>query len=543
MKKVILTILGILMACVLIAGLFSGGVLVGKFLLPDTSENTPALADLPVIAEPAQPDAATPTDIPAVETAPTTQENDEPAREMGNVPEIPPPPVGLEALFVPFWEARDLIHQYYVEQPVDDEILMQGAINGMIEAMAVVSDTQGLEIPEAENYAIQGGTPAELVETFTPFWQTWALTHAVDNELLVQGAISGMLDSLGDPHTSYMNPQDYHESTSALEGTDEYEGIGAWVDITNDYLTIISPFPGSPAEKAGLKPGDKVLAIDGEDMAGMDGELVRQRILGPAGTTIVMTISRAGMEPFDVDVTRASVTVPSVESYMREDNIGYVRLFLFGDKSPDEVREALERLMAEDPIGIIFDLRYNGGGAVDSAVKIASEFIDDGVIFYEIFGDGSEKIYDAKGRGIATDIPLVVLVNEGSASASEIVAGAIQDYGRAPLVGTQTFGKGSVQYWLPLSNEQGAVRVTIASWWTPDRRHIHEIGLEPDVPIVGVSQAAIDEGFDITSLEMEPDQIVILSEEDINNGVDPQVDKAVEILLEQHQQNLQSLGQ
>ena len=324
-------------------------------------------------------------------------------------------------------------------------------------------------------------------------------------------------------------------ATMTFEGEEEYEGIGAWVDISADYLTIITPFPDSPAEKAGLQPGDKIMAIDGEDMTGLDGELVRQKVLGPAGTTITLTIQRDGIDPFDVDVTRASVLVPSIESYMMDDNIGYVRLFIFGDKTDEELREALQRLLAEDPAGLILDLRYNGGGGVDTAVSVASEFIEDGVIFYEIYGDGTRDTHEASGKGIAYNIPLVVLVNEGSASASEIVSGALQDYKRAPLVGTKTFGKGSVQYWIPLSDEKGAVRVTIASWITPEERLIHQIGLEPDYPIIGIPQSAIDEGFDLSSLEMDPEDIVILTEEDIQQGVDVQLDKAIEVLLDMAQ--------
>jgi carboxyl-terminal processing protease len=268
-------------------------------------------------------------------------------------------------------------------------------------------------------------------------------------------------------------------------------------------------------------------------MTGLDGELVRQKVLGPAGTTITLTIRREGIEPFDVDVTRGSIIVPSVDARMLEDDIAYLRLYMFGEKSDEELHEALEDLLENDPAGLIFDLRYNGGGGVDTAVAVASEFIEDGVIFHEIYGDGTRDTYESSGKGLATDIPMVVLVNEGTASASEIVAGAIQDYDRAPLVGTTTFGKGSVQFWIPLSNNQGAVRVTIASWVTPDERLIHQIGLEPDVPIMGIRQSLIDEGFDISTLDMDPENIVILSEEEFQVGLDIQLEMAKDILLEQ----------
>jgi carboxyl-terminal processing protease len=259
--------------------------------------------------------------------------------------------------------------------------------------------------------------------------------------------------------------------------------------------------------------------------------LVRQKVLGPAGTTITITILRDGLEPFDVEVTRASVVAPSIEAYMMDDDIAYIRLFLFGDKSDEEVHDALKRLLAEDPVGLIFDLRYNGGGGVNTAINIASEFIDEGVIFYEVYGDGTRDIHESNGEGLATEIPMVVLVNSGSASASEIVGGAIQDYDRAPLVGTTTFGKGSVQVQVPLSDNQGAVRVTIANWLTPEKRLIHQIGLDPDYPIMGISQAAIDEGFDISALGMDPEDIIILTKDEIEEGRDVQLEKAIEILL------------
>ncbi len=340
-----------------------------------------------------------------------------------------------------------------------------------------------------------------------------------------------MLDAIGDPYTNYMDPESVEMFSVRYDGDEEYEGIGAWVDISKDYLTIISPFPDSPADEAGLRPGDQIIAIDGEDMTGVDGELVRQRVLGPAGTTFTMTILRSGTEPFDVDVTRASVVVPSIESYMLDDDIGYVRLILFGETTSNELKEVLEILFAENPKGLILDLRYNGGGYLHSAVEVASEFLGEGnVVVHEEYSDGSRDTNKTLKGGLALDIPLVVLVNEGTASASEIVAGALQDYERAPLVGSTTFGKGLVQTMIPLSNDQGQVRVTIARWLTPLERQIHEIGLEPDYPLTVVYQAAIDEGFDIETLDVDPESIIILSEEDVIEERDPQLDKAVEVL-------------
>lgn len=364
--------------------------------------------------------------------------------------------------------------------------------------------------PEPSNDSTQ---PAELSDLFDPFWQTWEIIHdqyvdqPVDDEALMRGAIKGMLESLGDRHSSYMDPQQYIQAAIPIEGT--YEGIGAWVDPTAEYLTIVSPMQNSPAEEAGLRPGDQIIAVDGEDMSGVDGSLVINRVMGPAGTVVQLTIQRPGVaQPFDVEVRRARITVPSVESEMLENDVAYVHLITFGDTTTRDLRRALRDLLEQNPQGLILDLRNNGGGTLRTAIEVASQFIADGVIMYEEFGDGSRETFTAIRGGEATEIPLVLLINEGSASASEIVVGAIQDHNRGLVVGTTSFGKGSVQNWIPLSNEQGAVRITIARWTTPGGRTIHEVGLEPDL-------------------------LIEFTEEDFEAGRDPQLDKAIEIILEQ----------
>jgi carboxyl-terminal processing protease len=266
--------------------------------------------------------------------------------------------------------------------------------------------------------------------------------------------------------------------------------------------------PGSPAEKAGLKSGDQIIAIDGADMTGVLPELARQKVLGPRGTTVTLTIRREGVDqPFDVQVSRASIKTPSVTSKMLDGNVAYVRLFTFGETTTDELRKALDDLMANKPVGFILDLRNNGGGYLDTGIQVASEFIDQGVIVIEEYGDGTRLTHDALPDGKATKIPMVVLVNKFSASASEIVSGAIQDYGRGKLVGETTYGKGSVQSWNPLMDDQGAVRITIARWLTPNGRQINKLGLTPDVAVT-------------------------LTAEDTTAGKDPQLDKAVELLTQ-----------
>ena len=364
-----------------------------------------------------------------------------------------------------------------------------------------------------ETQAIPGvtSTPVDREALFKPFWQAWDLVHKqyvdqpVDDTTLMRGAISGMLSSLGDPNTAYMDPIQYQQANAPLEGS--YEGIGAWVDTSGEFLTIISPMAGSPAEAAGLKSGDMITAVDGTSVVGTDPTLVLRSVLGPAGSTVVLTIQREGEEnPFDVSIVREEIVIPLVTSKMLDNNIAYLQIIQFGDKTEKDVRDALRELLKNNPRGLILDLRNDPGGFLDTAIAVVSQFIPDGVVMYEDHGNGERVTFTARSGGLATEIPLVVLVNEGSASASEITAGAIQDRNRGKLVGTTTYGKGTVQSWSTLVDNQGAIKVTIAHWLTPNERQIHGIGLTPDVEVQ-------------------------LTEEDIKANLDPQLDKAVEILL------------
>lgn len=354
-------------------------------------------------------------------------------------------------------------------------------------------------------------TPVDRETLFRPFWQAWDLVHKqyvdqpVDDTTLMRGAISGMLSSLGDPNTAYMDPDQYQQANAPLEGS--YEGIGAWVDTSGEFLTIISPMAGSPAEAAGLKSGDMIIAVDGTSFVGTDPTLVLRSVLGPAGSTVVLTIQREGEEnPFDVSIVREEIVIPLVTSKMLDNNIAYLQIIQFGDKTEKDIRDALRELLKNNPRGLILDLRNDPGGFLDTAIGVVSQFIPDGVVMYEDHGNGERVTFTARAGGLATEIPLVVLVNEGSASASEITAGAIQDRGRGTLVGTTTYGKGTVQSWSTLVDDQGAIKVTIAHWLTPNERQIHGVGLTPDVEVQ-------------------------LTEEDIKANLDPQLDKAIEILL------------
>jgi carboxyl-terminal processing protease len=356
----------------------------------------------------------------------------------------------------------------------------------------------------------QDVSPDEMQTLFEPYWQAWDILHnyyveqPLDDTTLMQGSIRGLVDSLGDPHSSYMDPIEFEQASATLEG---YEGIGAWVDTDTEYLTILAPIPGSPAEEVGLQPGDEVIAIDGEDMTGIDGNLVIQRILGPAGTTVHLTIYRQGeTDLLEFDIERAHIVIPTVEGEKLDNGIVYIQLFSFAETTSDDLRAMLADLIDDETAGLILDLRNNAGGYLFSAIDVASEFIDDGVIVSERYGDGSEDVHRANGGGLATDVPLAVLVNAGTASASEIVAGAIQDYDRGLLVGETTFGKGSVQQWIALSTDQGAVRVTVAKWYTPNDRLIHGQGLTPDIEVT-------------------------MTAEDWEAGNDLQLDAAIDLLL------------
>lgn len=371
-----------------------------------------------------------------------------------------------------------------------------------------------LQQPLATPTGASNATPEGLKDIFTPFWEAWDLVHKqyvtqpVDDVKLMRGAISGMLASLGDNHTSYLDPDTAKKLTDALKGQQDYEGIGAYVDITGDYLKVISPISGSNAEKAGVLPGDVIIAIDGKDMAGVNPEEARQMVLGPAGTTVMLTIQRPNVEaPLDIKVLRAKISIPSVESKMLDNNIAYVKLNIFGASTSAELKTALTSLLAQKPKGLILDLRNNGGGFLQSGIEVSSQFIGSGVIVSEEYGDGRIDNSNAISGGLALDIPMVVLVNEGSASASEIVAGALQDTGRAKLVGVVSYGKGSVQLPTQLSNNQGEVKITIAKWLTPKGRTIDKIGLTPEV-------------------------IVKMTADDFSKGLDPQLEAAIKALLD-----------
>lgn len=408
----------------------------------------------------------------------------------------------IAALMVTFFGGF-IVGSYMPRNPLR-QVLGLDDVEVAIPAVPSVPSSEDVTVSTPE--VVQATTPEELEELFKPFWESWDLLHEnyvdqpLDDLTLMRGAIQGMLAATGDKHTSYMNPEQFQQANSEMEG--EYTGIGAWVDTSGEYIEVISPMKGSPAEAAGLRAKDIIIAIDGEDMSGVPGDLALQKVLGPAGETVTLTVRRAE-ETLDIAIVRAVIQVPVVDYEMLEGDIAYVALHTFNEVATSQLRSALKELMQQNPKGLIFDLRNNGGGYLVTAIEVSSEFIADGVIMYEEYGDGSRDTYRANPGGLATEIPLVVLINEGSASASEIAAGAIQDYERATLIGTTSYGKGSVQNWIPLRTEKGGVRITIARWITPNEHQINDIGLTPDI-------------------------VVEYTQEDYDAGLDPQLDAALE---------------
>ncbi len=290
---------------------------------------SPAATSTPeIVVPPVEPSATTETQATdPTETGDPTTENSPTETENGET-EDPDPSSELATVFAPFWEARELLHQYFVNQPVEDEALVQGAIDGITTFTEVSDAAVSAELAQA--FSDAADTPAEVEAVFLPFWETWIAAGHPDDTLLMQIALSGLVSSLGDEHTSYLNPDELFQANTPIEGS--YEGIGAWVDPdTDDYLTIIAPIPGSPAEAAGLLPGDKIIAVDGDDMTGIDGNLVIRRVVGPAGADVSLTIRREGIEDFEITITRAEIIVPSIDGRILEGtDIAYIQLFSFG---------------------------------------------------------------------------------------------------------------------------------------------------------------------------------------------------------------------
>jgi carboxyl-terminal processing protease len=348
------------------------------------------------------------------------------------------------------------------------------------------------------------GTPVSEDRAFQPFWDTYrAITDHyaggdVDRKSVIDGAIKGMIDALGDPYSGYMTPEDFARSLQGLSG--QFEGIGATVagkstDGKNTdctplgpvcALTVVQPIAGAPADKAGIQAGDRIAKVDGTSVDGLTIDAAIARVRGPKGTAVTLTMTRGAKPAFDVKITREVIVQKEVVAKdLAAGTVGYLQVTGFSEQAASDFQAALKRDVDAGQKKIIVDLRSNPGGYVTAARRIASQFIGSGPIFWEQGAHTDPVATNAEPGGVATDpsIQVVVLVNKGSASASEIVAGALQDTGRAKLVGETTFGKGTIQEWQTLEDNNGGFRLTIAKWLTPKQRWINHVGLIPDIPV------------------------------------------------------------
>jgi carboxyl-terminal processing protease len=290
--------------------------------------------------------------------------------------------------------------------------------------------------------------------------------------------MKGLVGGLGDEYSIYFPPKKAEQFVKDLEG--KFEGIGAEIGLRDNQLVIIAPLPESPAEKAGIRAGDKVYSIDGVDTFGLSLEEAVAKIRGTKGTEVIITIGREGLEKReDITVIRDTINVPTVKWEMKENKIAYLRVSYFNGDTWKRFDDAVKEMILQSPVGIILDMRGNPGGYLDTSIAVASEWIDKGIVVSEKFSDGRINEHRSLGAHRLSDIPTVVLVDGGSASGAEIVAGALQDYGVATLVGEKTFGKGSVQDFEVLP-DGSALKLTIARWYTPNDRQIDNNGIEPD---------------------------------------------------------------
>jgi carboxyl-terminal processing protease len=375
--------------------------------------------------------------------------------------------------------------------------------------------------------ALSPGTPAGLQARFQPFWDAYHAIEQryaggpVDEDRLVEGAIDGLFKSLDDPYSSYMKAEDYRKSLSGISG--QFEGIGATLTTLDSAgaegctpagpscrITVVRPLPGSPAEKAGVRPGDVILEVDGAAVDGKTVDEVVKLVRGSRGTPVTLTLQRDGVSPFDLTITRDVITSVDVSTrLLANGEVGYLRIGSFSANVARDFAAQLRDLVVEKRVRkIIVDVRDDPGGFVDQARSIASQFIASGPILWQETAGAEQAPLEADPGGAATDpsIEVVVLVNRGTASASEIVAAALQDTGRARLVGERTFGKGTIQEWQVLGGEAGGFRLTVAKWLTPSKRWINGEGLTPDVTVSAADLAGAAP------------------------GADPALDKAVELL-------------
>ncbi len=380
--------------------------------------------------------------------------------------------------------------------------------------------TPATECPEAP----------EVCAEFATFWQVWDIAsrnfvdaNEVQSQDMIDNSINGMLNALGDEgHTRYLSADDAQRWAESIRA--EFEGIGAYIDVREGQTVIVSPIEGSPAEAAGILAGDIILAVDGEDTTGWTVEELVANVRGPRGSTVTLTVLHPGeSDPVDIDVTRDTINVPSVSWVMLPDDIAYLKLNSFSNRSADEIRAALVEIRAANARGLVFDLRDNPGGLVNEAMAIASQFLPpDTTVFLEEDRDGNRVPSKTVGDGLARDIPLVVLINGNSASSSEIVSGAIQAAGRASLVGMTTVGTGTVLTTFSLDNG-GQLLLGTSQWLTPDGELIRREGIQPDIEIA----------LDVDAVQLTPNGIEQMEAGEYEVNTDAQLQEAIKVLQDQ----------
>lgn len=399
--------------------------------------------------------------------------------------------------------------------------------------VAGVSYSLGMQGRPASSSIAHPETDRSVVseKDFAPFWKVWNLLDekyvgatTTSKEERIYGAVQGLVDSLGDPYTVFFPPEESKIFESDISGT--FTGVGMEIDVKDGILTVVAPLKDSPAERAGMRTGDRVLRIDGTDTKGMSVDKAVKLIRGAEGTKVVLTVlPQGGKDTVERTIVRSKIEMPTIETEvhspsapgsttsstgsngLRADGIFVIKLFGFTATSPNQFRTALREFVKSDSHKLILDLRGNPGGYLEAAVDMASWFLPAGkVVVSEDFGQNSEdKVYRSKGYNVFTDkLDMIILVNGGSASASEILAGALKEHGVARLVGEKTFGKGSVQELVKITSDT-SLKVTIARWMTPNGTNLSKNGLVPDVEVK-------------------------ITEQDIKAKKDPQLDKAVEIL-------------
>ena len=367
----------------------------------------------------------------------------------------------------------------------------------------------GAALALAVNYvldsAVSGGAPAEeaaranphqLPPEFDRLGEAWALLQhehidrsTLDPDALSSGAMRGMLEALNDPYASYLDPERFAEEESKIQGV--FEGIGAQVGMRDNLLTVIAPLPDTPAERAGIRAGDVILEVDGESTENLTLTEAVAKIRGERGTTVQLLVRHANQtEAVLIPITRGVIPLETVRFRMQEEGIGHLQISSFSSTTNEQVEEAIAEFREAEGRGLIVDLRYNPGGLLGVVVDVTSQFLDDGLVTYELDGQGNRREWQVKSGGKARDIPMVVLVNQYSASASEVFAGAVLDHQRAPVIGETTFGKGSVNTRHRLSDGSG-LYYTIARWYSPQGTLIEGAGI---TPVYVVAEAAEGEG-------------------------------------------------